>query len=159
MCVKKTKCEREVSQGGEGLNGDLGGQEGQRLGRWRSEMGTLTGVKGHQEAPLQLARPQPSHPPTLAGGQWEDSPRTRFSGSLMLTVCSWEADRELLMERSAVGPSRRNLRQRPPTLKTSLPRGRPHPSSVEGLPRKVLDPESQRVPEYRDLREVRENIW
>lgn len=26
--------------------------------------------------------------------------RTRFSGSLMLTVWSWEADRELLMERS-----------------------------------------------------------
>lgn len=34
----------------------------------------------------------------------EDSPRTRFSGSLMLTVWSWEADKELLMERSAVGP-------------------------------------------------------
>lgn len=34
-----------------------------------------------------------------------DSPRTRFSGSLMLTVWSWEADKELLMDRSAVGPS------------------------------------------------------
>lgn len=33
---------------------------------------------------------------------WEDSPRTRFRGSLMLTVWSWEAERELFMERSAV---------------------------------------------------------
>ena len=28
--------------------------------------------------------------------------RTLFSGSLMLTVWSWEADRELLMDRSVV---------------------------------------------------------
>lgn len=33
---------------------------------------------------------------------WEDSPRTLFRGSLMLTVWSWEAERELFMERSAV---------------------------------------------------------
>lgn len=32
----------------------------------------------------------------------EDSPRTRFRGSLMLTVWSWEAERELFIERSAV---------------------------------------------------------
>lgn len=30
------------------------------------------------------------------------SPRTRLRGSLMLTVWSWEAERELLMDLSAV---------------------------------------------------------
>lgn len=29
-------------------------------------------------------------------------PRTRFRGSLMLTVWSWEAERELLIDRSPV---------------------------------------------------------
>lgn len=36
------------------------------------------------------------------GCSWQDLPRTRFRGSLMLTVWSWEAERELFMERSAV---------------------------------------------------------
>lgn len=41
------------------------------------------------------------------------SPRTLFRGSLMLTVWSWEAERELFMERSAVKRERegRVLRQ------------------------------------------------
>lgn len=36
------------------------------------------------------------------GCSCQDLPRTRFRGSLMLTVWSWEAERELFMERSAV---------------------------------------------------------
>lgn len=56
---------------------------------------------------------------------WGDSPRTRFSGSLMLTVWSWEADKELLMDRSAVGPMESAQDQAP------LP-GKPSPTRHGG---------------------------
>lgn len=65
------------------------------------------GVKGHQGDPLpadEVCAPS-------SGVGWEDSPRTRFSGSLMLTVWSWEADRELLMDRSAGGQAEGALRK------------------------------------------------
>lgn len=48
------------------------------------------------------AQGTPSSGHGSASAEGEASPRTRFRGSLMLTVWSWEAERELFMERSAV---------------------------------------------------------
>lgn len=78
--------------------------------------GNVAGGGGHREDPFQVTRPQPS-----SGAGREDSPRTRFSGSLMLTVWSWEADKELLMDRSAVGTSGGNTEEMASGLQTAFP--------------------------------------
>lgn len=73
------------------------------------------------------------------------SPRTRFSGSLMLTVWSWEADKELLMDRSA-GDERRGHCGKG-LLGPNLLSGEALPLQVcRARPRRLLEPESQRVP-------------
>lgn len=71
-----------------------------KQGRRRMEAGRSDRTGREPRDPLPADGPEP---PLQEWGR-EDSPRTRFSGSLMLTVWSWEADKELLMERSAVGP-------------------------------------------------------
>lgn len=76
----------------------------------------VAGGGGHREAAFQVTRPQPC----FRSGR-EDSPRTRFSGSLMLTVWSWEADKELLMDRSAVGTSGGNTEEMASGLQIAFP--------------------------------------
>lgn len=136
--VKKRKCERKASRGGErDPTGAWGRQEGQWLERWRNKTGTLTGEGAPGGPPLAGKASAPGGRRAVG-----DSPRTRFSGSLMLTVCSWEADRELLMERSAVGSSGGSLRQRSPTFKTPFPGDALTRQVWSVSPGKVPDPES-----------------
>ena len=67
----------------------------------------------------------------VSGVEAGDSPRTRFSGSLMLTVWSWEADKELLMDRSAVGQAEGTLWERPLGSRLPFP-GKPSPTRCAG---------------------------
>ena len=66
----------------------------------------------------------------------------------MLTVWSWEADRELLMDRSAVGTNEGAQRKWPLVIKTTVPGEALAPQEWRAHPEKVLG-SSYMGPKYR----------
>lgn len=69
---------------------------------WKEGPGALIHKPGEKGCTEEQGG-HPEEPSPLLGNTGRGSPRTRFSGSLMLTVWSWEADKELFMGRSAGG--------------------------------------------------------